>query len=629
MEFNYLIPDVLYTGQDILIEPTFTKTENDLFSILSGTLPNELIFDVNTGIISGIVNDIGTFTVNIQLQSENTITSTTITLNIQNAYFTYDDYSHHTTSRYEYDVVINPNIYGKITSFSATNLPENISIDESTGVISGYIKSSVKYIDQNVTITAKDINNNTITYTFNIYVNFLFIYYSKYFIYTYIGTQFTITPTVRGLITKITYTYSNTNEYFLDSITINPNTYVITGNINVNTPPLSCKITYIAEDNHGFSYTNYCLCHVVKTPSISYSLNSYYYRGDNINLTPVINNTNLIEDISANVLNDLDIDSSTGIITGVIDVDEGNYTTTVSLIDSLNEKNGYYKDITYTANDILSFTIRELSVEYSNIILYQTNIISIFPVTKGNIISYSLTGELPSNLIFNTLTGEISGELTGEVGDYSLTVLVTDGDRESSCNFVITVRKYPTLLYNNVSFRVNDSFIINPIIENTYNDNIVFSCDNLPEGFQLNETTGVITGNISSLQIFNITVSMTDTVIPYTTSCSFTVSIETDITELKYPEIISGTYTDNINIVPTFTGSNVLFEIINGVLPIGLTLNSETGIISGNVTRKCYNIITVKAFNGISSLQQLITISIKGILRKIFVQNNILNQSEN
>lgn len=96
----------------------------------------------------------------------------------------------------------------------------------------------------------------------------------------------------------------------------------------------------------------------------------------------------------------------------------------------------------------------------------------------------------------------------------------------------------------------------------------------------------------------------------------------TPITELSYNNIYS-TIDTQINIIPTFTGTDLTFEVTEGTLPNGLTLNASTGEISGSVQERILTSITITASNILSSMSAIVNIIIKGKLYDVYLMDNI------
>jgi large repetitive protein len=189
-----------------------------------------------------------------------------------------------------------------------------------------------------------------------------------------------------------------------------------------------------------------------------------------------------------------------------------------------------------------------------------------------------------------TCTGVISGTITvgaAAYGPYTTTVTASDGTDFSSATFTWTVTSYVTLTDpGNQTSIAGNSVSLTLAASDAGADTFTYAVVNLPAGLSLNTSTGVISGDASIGAIaqspYLTTVTATDG--DYSSSQTFWWTVNSPVT-INTP---NGTQHND-------TGDNVLLQISatdstsaaltysETGLPLGLTLNTTTGVISGTI----------------------------------------------
>jgi hypothetical protein len=118
------------------------------------------------------------------------------------------------------------------------------------------------------------------------------------------------------------------------------------------------------------------------------------------------------------------------------------------------------------------------------------------------------------------------------------------------------------------------------------------SSGSLPTGLSLNVSTGVISGTPTTANTYNFTVQVTDGNQTATKSLSITINSATlTITTSSLPNGIVGVFYSQ-TLQATDGAGSYTWSISSGSLPLGLSLNASTGIISGTpTTASKYNFI--------------------------------------
>jgi len=201
-------------------------------------------------------------------------------------------------------------------------------------------------------------------------------------------------------------------------------------------------------------------------------------------------------------------------------------------------------------------------------------------------LSFTLNGgdPLPSGLVLNTSTGEISGTpdtATGRV--FSLNMEITDslGMINEPFNIEIT----PTVFYPAAQGILGDALSVSPntslaVTPGTYQ---LVTGQVLPAGLNLDSATGSITGTPELSGLFTVAIEYTTNLQTATARASF--NIDPYSISLSYPPIASEIW-QAITIFPTVTGlkGTATYSIASGSLPAGLMLDPATGAISGRPT---------------------------------------------
>ncbi len=135
----------------------------------------------------------------------------------------------------------------------------------------------------------------------------------------------------------------------------------------------------------------------------------------------------------------------------------------------------------------------------------------------GDTLSYSATG-LPPGLNINSNTGVIAGTLASDsAGTYTVTLNISDGMENVSVVFTWTVtnpgpvNQPPVVTNPGSQTNIEGDIVSLPISASDSDGDILsYGSSGLPSGLSINNTTGVISGTISSSGTFNTTVNVVD-----------------------------------------------------------------------------------------------------------------------
>lgn len=243
----------------------------------------------------------------------------------------------------------------------------------------------------------------------------------------------------------------------------------------------------------------------------------------------------------------------------------------------------------------LSITINDLSpsnLEYStpNVLYNGVTITPLLPSFSGGAISsYVISSDLPSGLSFDTSSGIISGTPAAVTAEatYRITGSNSSGNTVFKDISLLVSENAPTnLVYNTPNVWVIGSPITNLTPTSAGGVPTSYSVlPSLPSGLTLNALNGVISGTPTALTANATYVITAENFIGKTTT-----NVEIHIIDIAMSNLVYFTpvyymmHEVVIPNTPTISGGTVVSYSVTPPLPTGLTLNTETGAISGTPT---------------------------------------------
>lgn len=574
---TYPNPITLYLNTAFTPIPPTTITGTVSSYTISPTLPGALTFNPATGVIGGFPSVLSPpviYTITAANSTADVIFTTSIRVVIPPpSGFSYS--SPHEFTQGIPITGIRPSITGTDITFSAANLPAGLTINPTTGEITGtptapspstvYIiraTNSTDFVTAPITISVKIAAPSSLTYTNPL------IFEERVPIspinpgYNGVVDIFEVFPTLPA------------------GINFNPSNGQISG-----TPTLasaSANYTITARNSTGFTTATTNITVLIARPQISYTTPNVYY--ETVTITPLVPNKNgtVVNSfaVSPALPAGLNLDTSTGIISGAGTVQSPRTTYTITATNS-----------TGTGSALVDITVTippPTSLSYVNPPTYftGTTISTLTPTVTGFVASYSIDKALPSGLFFNTSTGAITGTPIQAIPRTIFTITATNVAGASSYALPITVLiPAPSGLSYNTPNVYEEGVDITPLNPNVTGFVASYSVSpSLPAGLILDTVTGRIFGTPTLAK-------PTTTYVVTATNSTGSISANVVITVLiarprnlvySTPNVLYQNFTIP-PIAPSVSGTVASYSI-NRTLPAGLSFSSSTGIISGTPT---------------------------------------------
>jgi large repetitive protein len=635
-------------------------------------LPSGLTIDTNTGQISGnalnsavgsrnvtvTINDGkgGTASNTFKLTVTNTNDAPTAASTLPNRTATEDAFFSTNVSSFFSD----PDV-GDTLSFYATNLPKGLSINNATGVISGF-PTNEAVGNTTVTITASDGNGGTVSNSFVLTVANT---NDAPVVVLPIGDRsaqedspFTLDVSSNFADPDIGNTLTYTATGLPGGLSIASATGIISGT-PTNSSVGTTAVVVTANDGKGGTISNAFNLTVVNTndePTLVSAIADasatedapFIYSVSNHFADPDVGDT--LTFFATGLPSGLSLDSATGLISGApTNAAVGVNTITIIASDSKGGMtSGSFKLTVANTNDgpVVAIPIGDRSTAEDA--TFTLDVSSAFSdPDAGDTLTYAATG-LPDGLAINSSTGIISGTPTNTaVGANSITVTANDGKGGSvSTSFTLTVTN------------VNDAPILNVAIADqaatedipfTYSvsshfadidqgDTLSFFAKGLPNGLTLDSVTGLISGTPTNAAVGTHTISLTasdskggtatdsfDLVVANTNDAPIVVNAIADRTAIEDVAF-------NLNVSANFSdpdlGDTLTYSATG--LPAGLTIDSTTGLISGTPNNAAVgaNAVTVTASDGNgSTVNSDFTLTVTNVNDDPIVTTPLTNQS--
>jgi cyclophilin family peptidyl-prolyl cis-trans isomerase len=209
--------------------------------------------------------------------------------------------------------------------------------------------------------------------------------------------------------------------------------------------------------------------------------------------------------------------------------------------------------------------------------------------TGSAALTFSATG-LPDGLSIDPTSGMISGTISSGAhtsSPFTTTVTASDGTNSASQTFNWTVFSGVTVTsVPNQTNKEGDTVSVPVSAKAVNNGALTFTANNLPNGLNIDPTTGLITGTIAAgaaaSSPFITTITATQGALSGTTLITWTVNPVVTMNSISAQTNLEGDK-PSLQVAATDVNNKPLTFSATG-LPTGLAINTSTGLISGTIS---------------------------------------------
>ncbi|MDB2569414.1 putative Ig domain-containing protein, partial [Candidatus Poseidonia alphae] len=370
-----------------------------------------------------------------------------------------------------------------------------------------------------------------------------------------------------------------------NGLTLNQGTCTVSGTPTTSGSNLTYNLT--ATSSTGVSKTGeFNLWVTLIAPSIAYSGSPFTFtEGTAISsITPTNTGDSATWSISPSLPNGLNIDSSTGVISGTPTVTASSASY---VITATNSGGSDTATISLTVNaqapSGLSYATENMTLEKGTAMI--PNLPS---VGGGTVTSWEISPSLPSGLTWGTSDGKISGTPTVlQTTATTYTIWANNSGGEASANVNITINDaVPVMSYSTTEITETKNVAISPSISPTTSGGTITSWEISPSpgsAFTFNTATGTIDGTPTSL------LSRTQYTIWANNSGGSAVAyLNITVNDVAPNTIVYSSHdltlekgTLMTTTTPAISGGSVTTWEINPSIPSGMAFSASTGAISG------------------------------------------------
>ena len=567
---------------------------NSPTSFGAANLPPGLSLNTATGVISGTPTQAGTFSVTLMASNGGGTGSAILLLSIADVLPVPVIISSTTaqgtvgqTFSYHITATNSP------TSYSANNLPDGLTLDSTSGIISGIPSKAANFATRVMATNASG--------TGSVYVNIA------------IAAAVVPAPVITSALTA-TGTYNQSFAY--DIIATNsPTSYGaswLPPGLSVNTAtgriqgfPSQAGTYYASVSATNANGTgNAAVTFIINpgSPVITSAISANATVGKPFSYTITASNSPTSFGASG-LPSGLSIDSSSGVISGT-PTQTGTYNVTISATNS-------------SGSGSASLTLAVLSPEP---VITSAGTVYAF---VGEVFSYTITADnspasfgaisLPSGLVLDSATGLITGVPTGP-GNILVNLSATNGSGTgyAALSLHVSTRVAPVIQdYDLIDATVGEAFSHKV---NAINNPTSFTASNLPPGLSIDTATGTISGIPTTVGSFVMPVTATNAAGSGSKNMTITVR-SAGVPQITSPQVTQGIivgqpFSYQIEATNNPTAYSVSVRDTFGRALDGLSVNPATGLISGTPASQGDYEIYITVANDVGQSQGGFTLSV-------------------
>jgi hypothetical protein len=462
-------------------------------------------------------------------------------------------------------------------TYNAAGLPSGLSINSSTGVITGTIAAGASSASPyQVTVTAAD---GTYTSSQSFGWNVSAIYIPAPLDQSNLDADAVSLSAAAHYHGSGTLTYSATD--LPDGLSINSTSGLISG-----------TLTSTADADGPYAVT------VTATDGTASASQSFDWDvAQRATLDAVADMTNLPGDavtvqLSASdaatgsitwtygatrLLSGLSLNTSTGLISGTITAAPSStpYAVTVTASDG-----------TVTASQTFNWTVLPVTMlppgDQASVGGAAVNLAVPYSLAAGYTATFSAAG-LPAGLSLNSTTGVVTGSLSAGDTDKSYLVTVTGSAAGMSSSQTFTWRVGSVVVTAPADQTNNEGNTVSLAVSAAdISGTLTYSASGLPAGLTINSSSGVISGTIApgAAGSYVATVAATNGAVADSRTFNWTVNPLVNMTSLADQANVEGDAV-SLQVSASESGATLTYTAVG--LPDGLSINAATGLISGTV----------------------------------------------